>query len=191
MAGLATATLALLLLPRRRAALGAGVALVVVLGLALVWADFGGVIAGFQSRGIRSSRLLMWADALRLFPAYPALGYGWNAKGPAYRPIQDYMRTDAIAQAHNEYLQLLLDVGFVGAALGAALLTRLFWTAFRVARESPISLGLSAAILGSAANNLFDFNWQIPANAAAFFAICGLAMGAGRFLDPAGERDLE
>jgi O-antigen ligase len=191
-AGLVTSALALLLLPRRRAALlGTALALAGVLGLALVWADFGAVIRGFAGRGIHSSRFVLWADTLRLFPDYPALGYGLNAMGPAYRPLQTYMRSDAIAQAHNEYLQLLLDLGLIGAGLAFSLLGRLFWTAFRVARESPVSLGVTAAVLGSAADNLFDFNWQIPANAAAFFALAGLVMGAGRFLDPAGERDLE
>jgi hypothetical protein len=83
-----------------------------------------------------------------MLPDFPAFGAGFNAFGTAYRPYQTFWPYLFVGEAHNEYLQLLLDTGLAGAAVGV--------------------------------HNLVEFNWQIPANAATFAAVAGLAVsGSG------------
>jgi hypothetical protein len=77
-------------------------------------------------------------------------------------------------------------MGVVGAALLAALLLRLLRAAVRAAAATPVDAGVLGAILACCVHNLVEFNWQIPANAATFAALAGLAMRqAAALADPA------
>ena len=157
---------------RRRAVVLVGL----VVGVALAWIDLGGIWSAFESRGIRGSRVDLWLDMVRLVPRFPVLGVGWNAFATAYPWYQRVWRSDWIGEAHNEYLQVLLDAGVLGAALAGSLLATLYGRALAAARESPVELGLLGSLLGLAVHNLVDFNWQIPANAATFVALAALVM---------------
>lgn len=157
------------------------VGLLVALGVA--WIGLGGIVAAFEARGIQGSRLDLWADMLPLAPDFPVFGVGLNAFSTAYPLYQTVWPTEWIGEAHSEYLQALLDLGLLGAALVGGLLVLVFVAAFRGARRGGLELGLFGALLGLAVHNLVDFNWQIPANAATWVALAALA------LRDAGERD--
>ena len=169
------ASLALVALLRRgRALLLPLVAAIVVIGL--FWVDVGATRAAFETRGLRQSRFALWADALRMFPQFPVLGAGFNAFGTSYTQYQTIERYEWYGEAHNEYLQALLDLGIVGAALLAALLLRLLRGGVRAAAATPLDAGVLGAILAGCVHNVVDFNWQIPANAATFAALAGVIM---------------
>jgi O-antigen ligase len=179
------ATLALAALLRRwRALLLPMVAAMVVIGL--FWVDVGATRKAFETRGLRQSRLDLWADALRMFPRFPALGAGFNAFGTSYTQYQTIERYEWYGEAHNEYLQALLDLGIAGAALVAALLLRLLRAGVRAAAATPLDAGILGAVLACCVHNVVDFNWQIPANAATFAALAGvLVRRAAELRDPA------
>ena len=80
-----------------------------------------------------------------------------------------------IGQAHNEYLQVLLETGLAGAALFGGVFLIVLRRAAAQARTSFVDLGVFGAVVGLALHNLVDFNWQIPANAAAWVALAALA----------------
>jgi O-antigen ligase len=141
--------------------------LAVVLGVA--WVGVGGLVEAFESRGIQGSRFDLWADMLPLVPSFPLFGVGMNAFAAAYPTYQTVWRTEWIGEAHDDYLQTLLDLGLLGVALVFPLLAQLFRRAAARASRSPLSLGL-------AAHALVDFNWQIPANAATYVSLAGLAL---------------
>ena len=176
--GISAFAFAALLMPftsgheRRRTALA--VSLLVALGV--LWIGLGGVLSAFETRGIRRSRLDLWCDMLPMVPRFPVFGDGWNAFATAFPWYQTVWRTDWVGEAHNDYLQALLDGGILGAGLVAALLFVVFRGAFARATRSPLDRGLLAALLGLALHNLVDFNWQIPANAAAWVALAALAV---------------
>jgi len=149
-------------------------AAVVVIGL--LWVDVGATRAAFVTRGLQQSRFALWRDAIRMFPHFPVLGAGWNAFGTSYTHYQTIERYEWYGEAHNEYLQALLDTGVAGAALVLALLVRLVTAAARAAVRSPIDAAILGALLACCVHNFVDFNWQIPANAATFAALAGLAM---------------
>jgi O-antigen ligase len=109
---------------------------------------------------------------------FPAFGMGLDAFSTAYPWYQTIWRTEWIGEAHNEYLQALLDLGVLGAALIAGLLVLVFRAALRGARRGGRELGLFGALLGLALHNLVEFNWQIPANAATWVALAALALRA-------------
>jgi O-antigen ligase len=157
------------------------VALLVIAAVALLgvgWVGLGGVVRGFESRSLRTSRLDLWADALRLVPRFPLLGAGLNGFPIAYPTVQTLRRGEWYGEAHNDYLQALLDLGAPGALGVFALVALLLKAALRGARRSALDAGLLGGVLASCAHALVDFNWQIPANAATFVALAGLVMGA-------------
>jgi O-antigen ligase len=179
--GVSAFAAAALLLPvasrqRRRTALG--VALLV--GLGALWIGLGGVLSAFAVRGVKGSRLDLWIDMLPMVPRFPVFGVGWNAFGTAYPWYQTIWKTEWFGEAHNDYLQALLDGGVVGAALVLALLAVVFRGALARAARSPVDLGLLGALLGFALHGLVDFNGQIPANAATFVALAALAVVPAR-----------
>jgi O-antigen ligase len=151
-------------------------AVALLVGTGVVWIGLGGVIAAFESRGIRGSRLDLWRDMLPMFRRFPLFGDGWNAFATAYPWYQTVWRTDWIGEAHNDYLQALLDGGVVGFALVLGLFFLALRAARRRAARSPLELGLFGALAGFAFHELVDFNGQIPANAATFVALVALAV---------------
>jgi O-antigen ligase len=156
---------------RRRTA-----ALVLVLaGLGLAWVGLGGFIGAFEGRAVRSSRTDMWVDMAPIALDFPVFGAGWNSFAVVYPWYQTVWKGHWIGQAHNEYLQALLETGVVGALLFAALLAIVLRRAFARARAGPVDLGLFGAVAGLAVHNVVDFNWQIPANAATWAALAALA----------------
>jgi O-antigen ligase len=168
-------SLALLALRRRsRALLLPLVAAVALVGL--LWVDLGETRSAFATRSLRQSRLDLWADAFRMFPRFPVLGAGFNAFGTSYTRYQRVERYEWYGEAHNEYLQALLDTGLVGAALVAALLALLARAGLRAASAGALEAGVLGGIFACCVHNVVDFNWQIPANAATFAALSGLAM---------------
>ena len=136
------------------------------------------VVGAFETRGIKGSRLDLWADMLPLFPDFPVFGLGLNAFSTAYPLYQTVWPMEWIGEAHNEYLQVLLDLGLVGVVLVGALLARVFRAALRGAARGGLELGLFGALLALAIHNLVDFNWQIPANAVTWIALGALALNA-------------
>ncbi len=148
------------------------VTLLAVGGLLLV--DLGAMLRGFETRGF--NRLEGWLDMLDLVRFFPVFGVGLNAFGPAFRPYQDIDPGLWYGEAHNDYLQILFDTGMVGAVLCLVLVGRLLSGGARSLGRDPLTAGIVAGIAASAAHALVDFAWQIPANAATFVTLVGLAM---------------
>ena len=175
--GVSSFALAALLLPlasrhRRRTALVVGL----LVGLGLAWIGVGDILSAFEARGVKGSRLDLWRDMLPMVPRFPLFGDGWNAFATAFPWYQTVSKTDWIGEAHNDYLQVLIDAGALGAGLVAALLAVVFRGALARASRSPLDLGLFGALLGLALHGLVDFNGQIPANAATWIALAALAV---------------
>jgi len=142
----------------------------------VAWVGLGDLVSAFESRGIKRSRLDLWADMMPMARRFPVFGVGFNAFATAYPSYQTVWRTEWIGEAHNDYLQVLFDLGLLGVALVLPLLVILFRRALADAARSPLALGLLGSLLGLAAHALVDFNWQIPANAATYVSLAAVAM---------------
>lgn len=161
------------------------VALVAVCGAA--WVGLGNLPQGFSSEAVQDSRLAAWRDFLRLAPHFPVFGVGLNAFASAYPRWRTLSPSDWWGEAHNEYLQVLLDTGLLGLGLLLCVGFGVCRALGVLLRRDAVSTGFVGALLAGALHNIVDFNWQIPANAATFAVLLGASL-ARAALTPARSR---
>jgi hypothetical protein len=80
---------------------------------------------------------------------------------------------------HNEYLQVLAELGFVGLALLVVLLASLAWTIWRGRLHAPstaIWAGAAAGLAALAVHSGLDFLWHLPAIPLAGAVLAGLVL---------------
>jgi len=125
----------------------------------------------------------IWRDSLSLIGAYPLVGSGLHTYYPGLLRYQTVGLQYAWSEAHNDYLQLLAELGIVGFLLPALLVVIVYRAALRTTRskEHPNRRHFAIACLGGATalllHSLADFNLYVPANAMTFAWILGLAAG--------------
>jgi putative inorganic carbon (hco3(-)) transporter len=165
---------ALLLVTRRERGL-----LTVAVGIATlaaaVWAGTTLLAQGVGLDAVESSRLFLWRDFVRVAPHFPFFGAGFDAFDTAYLRYQTINRGEFWAEAHNEYLTVLIDTGLVGLALFVVAFVRTGRALAPALRRDPLAAGLVCSLLAGALHALVDYNWQIPANAATFAILLGVA----------------
>jgi putative inorganic carbon (hco3(-)) transporter len=127
------------------------------------------------------ARTLNWGDTLRLIRAYPLFGCGLGAFQSALLPYKTVAPLFTVDYAHNDYLQLLAELGIVGFVplifLVAVIYARAVRHAMRLRRGPEAYLALAAAggLTAIALHSLADFNLYIPANAMAAVWLGALA----------------
>ena len=156
----ALAALVLPLVSRHRRRTALVVSLLVGLGLA--WIGVSDILSAFEARGVKGSRLDLWRDALSMVPRFPIFGDGWNAFATAFPWYQTVWKTDWVGEAHNDYLQALIDGGAVGAALVAALLLRRLPRGARAGGSIPSRPRASRGPPGDGAARSRGLQWADP-----------------------------
>jgi O-antigen ligase len=164
--------------PRRSAAVF--VAFCLVTALFLAWTapqQVGSRITDIHD----PARWLIHRDSIRMFAAHPLLGSGLGSFATAFPHYRVFYDGFLINHAHDDYLELLLETGLAGFGVAVWFVVVLYREGFRnlrLARLSPaalISTAALAACTGLLAHSFMDFNLQIPANAALFYVLCGIA----------------
>jgi hypothetical protein len=141
---------------------GALVGCVVLVLVVLLLADPGGRLSERLSP-FSSERLSRNAAALELFADQPLIGTG---PGPLWLTWEE--PDGRIAGAwfvHNEYLQVLVQLGVIGALLVAAMLVFAARTVAQgrsTSRDPRLWAGISAALIALLVHSAFDFLWHVP-----------------------------
>jgi len=123
-------------------------------------------------------------DCLRMLVKRPVLGWGLGTFPIVYPEFRSFYTTFFVNQAHNDYLQLLVETGLAGFSIMIWFLVLLFRRAAGKLKNwtSSANGAMTAAALigcvGVLVHSFVDFNLQIPANAALFYVLCGLAVSA-------------
>jgi O-antigen ligase len=128
-------------------------------------------------------RAQLWAETIPLIRAYPVFGCGLGGYETAFWrfKVSGPLLTDDFA--HNDYLQLLAELGLVGFAIGATLAFSVVRMAVRraVGSRDPGTRYFAVACAGALAaillHSLADFNLYIPANAMLLAWIAGMTAG--------------
>ena len=124
------------------------------------------------------------SDAWRIHQAFPWFGTGLNTYGSATLLLQEFEKATAhYVEAHNDYLQLLVEGGWL-VAVPALVLVILFAREvrrrFREGRDDRtgywIRLGAVTGLVAIAFQEIVEFSLQMPGNAAFFTVLCAMAV---------------
>jgi O-antigen ligase len=129
-------------------------------------------------------RLSIDRDCLHMLLKKPFLGWGLGTFPIVYPEFRSFYTTFFVNQAHNDYLQLLVETGVAGFAIAVWFLVLVFRhasTKLKNWTETASGALTVAALLGCVGilvHSFLDFNLQIPANAALFYVLCAIAASA-------------
>lgn len=161
--------------------------LFVALAAFLVWIDVSPALTRWTAieGELQAGRAAIAKDCWHMFLQKPALGWGLGAFPYVYPEFRSFYTDYLINQAHNDYLQILVETGVGGAIAMGWFIFALYRQALgklgAVRSRSSIDFGSSARLAaltgctGLLVHSLVDFNLHIPANAALFFVLCAVA----------------
>lgn len=127
------------------------------------------------------SRKQIWRETLNLIAAYPVFGCGLGGYESAFPKYKVALPMYTINYAHNDYLQLMAELGIPVFVLGLAFFAGLLWLAVRSACAArageslkPLALACVGSLTAISLHSFTDFNLYIPANAILLFWIGGI-----------------
>jgi O-antigen ligase len=173
------------------AAIRAGLALVLILGIVSAVALLGGenglsrLLGSINTEDPTTGRSHFWSVTVDIIKTHPILGIGLGAFSVVYTGYDSRNGLFRLEQAHNDYLQVLSDGGIVGAVLGLFFVVSLFRMGF-ARRQSPdhfrrgVATGALAGCFAVLVHSFFDFTLHTSSNALLFLVLAALATMNGR-----------
>jgi O-antigen ligase len=132
-------------------------------------------------------RIQMDRDALKMFVRKPLSGWGLGVFPAVYPQFRSFSTNFFINEVHNDYLQLLVEMG----GLGFVTMLWFVWALYRNGARKlhnwtedtngAVALVAILGVTGILVHSFFDFNLQVPANAALFYVLCVVAAMEPRF----------
>lgn len=181
-----------------RTAIGIGAFLALVAGM-LIWIGGSALSQRIASAGPGHAELsadirtYINRDGFRMFLKRPILGWGLGSFPIVYPQFRTFYTNFFVNEAHNDYLQLLVEMGLLGFAAMVWFVVTLYTRAAKKIAHWPSDVGGAltlACVLGFSGilvHSAVDFNLQIPANAALFYVLCTVA-AAEPFAKPVRKR---
>ena len=155
--------------------------IIVLLCIYAMTIGVGPIVQRFLSLGDDSgSRMDIWRDSLPIINDHP-LGIGLGNYENVFQVYNQSLTSDrTVIHAHNDYLQLLIETGWIGfSAIMIGFFTFLGKSARRIKqldfRKDPLrfylAVGAFSGLISMSVHGLFDFNLQIPANCLYFVVL--------------------
>ena len=140
-------------------------------------------INAFAQRGTNASeetRKMLYRSAGYILKERPIWGIGIGAMPVVITSYVEWPVNGYIERLHNDWLEILLGVGYLGAVF---ILLGLIWFIGRALyllkrleiRKQLFFAALLSALVAMGIGSLFDFHFFIPANAVLFFVLLGAA----------------
>jgi O-antigen ligase len=120
-------------------------------------------------------------DGIHMFAKRPILGWGLGTFSTAYPQFRTFYTHFSVNEAHNDYLQFLVESGLAGFGIILWFLARTLRNGFRKLENwtddinGAVAVASLLGITGILVHSFVDFNLQVPANAAWFYVLCALA----------------
>lgn len=154
-------------------------ALVLVTGVVYTHLDDINVFSRRATGASAQTRKMLYRSAKHILSDYPVWGIGVGAMPVVITSYVEYPLDKYIERLHNDWLEILIGVGYGG---GAVLLFGLLWYMGLILKrlkrlETRKQLLLAAVLSGLCAmsmGSLVDFHFFIPANAFVFFILLGI-----------------
>ena len=141
-------------------------------------------------RASAEMRAAIAKDSVKMVKDRPIIGWGLGTFPVVYPSFRSFYTNFFVNEAHNDFVQLLVETGIAGFSLIMTFLVLTYKAGIRGAehwRYEPRATMALAALIGCTGllvHGLADFNLQIPANAALFVALAAMAI-AGSTVAPA------
>jgi O-antigen ligase len=173
----------------RKAPEGARLAALAIVGFAALaltaWLGIGTAIERFSTLHpgdvTLSRRASMVRGAAHMYFDHPIIGAGLGSLVAVYPRYETVYDGHIVDHVHNDFMELLAEMGIVGALCGVVFL----WILFRDTRKClaaeqghfsrALHAGAIAALFGILLHSLVDFNLHIPSNALLFLLQAHLA----------------
>lgn len=180
-----------------RMAAGVGVFLLILISL-LAWvggSELSHRIASVAGHSDLSSnvRTNINRDGIRMILKKPVLGWGLGTFPVVYPQFRTFYTNFFVNEAHNDYLQLLIETGLLGFGIMIWLVVTIYMRGLKKIKNwsndvgGAVTLACLLGLTGILVHSTVDFNLQIPANAALFYVFCTIA-AAEPFAQPARKR---
>jgi len=127
------------------------------------------------------NRLTILRDSIPIIRQHPWFGTGLGTFPNVYPAYRSFYSDTFVNAAHNDYLQLIVETGFIGALALVWffwIYVREFWRLLREWHLNPLAtfrVAAAVSCLGLLVHSFVDFNLHIPANAALFFVLLAVA----------------
>ena len=127
-----------------------------------------------------ATRITLYQDTLNISSDFPIFGTGFGTFQHIYRKYKTLDDQFLYEHAHNDYLEILSDLGLVGLLIvlvGIVLFLRkilLRWIERKDPYAKGITLGGVCAVFAILIHSLVDFNLHLPANALFLSIVLGL-----------------
>ena len=150
------------------------------LGTTAMWRQAASVFNALN-KDVNGHRLVIAADSLRMVRARPVLGWGLDVFPTAYPRYRSFATNTFINEAHNDYVQVLVETGAAGALAVVLFILLLYRSAMKrlySRRRESLNWAVGGALVGCTGmfvHNLFDFNFHITSNAALFYVFAAIA----------------
>jgi O-antigen ligase len=126
-------------------------------------------------------RWFILRDSIRMAREHPFLGWGFGSFSFVYPAYRSFYTNSSVNAAHNDYLQLLVELGLIGFAVSLWFIVVFYRRGLRnpVRRDHDRGAAMSLAALigctGFLVHALSNFNLQIPANGIMFSVLAAIA----------------
>jgi O-antigen ligase len=132
----------------------------------------------------KDTRMQIWNDTTHIIGAYKWTGCGLGAYEHCLYQFKTAAPINTVDFAHNDYLQILSEVGLPCGIVVAVIAGWILWRTVSVVlfirggRNWELAVGLLGTFLAIGLHSLADFNLYIPANALVLAWLGGVAVSA-------------
>ena len=126
-------------------------------------------------------RITIAKDSLNMMRQRPLLGWGFGTFSVVYPGFRSFYSDRIVNAAHNDFVEIATETGLAGFAVMCWFVWRLYRTGVTRIRHwrhdagAATSLAALVGCSGLIAHSFTDFNLEIAANAALFFALAAIA----------------
>lgn len=135
-----------------------------------------GTLADQFNSATMDRRSTILQDSLAMVKQRPVLGWGLGQFPDVYPQFRSFYTNLFVNAAHDDYLQLLVETGFLGFAMAVLFIAILYSEGLKRWRTgTTANLAALVGCTGLLIHSFVDFNLQIPANAVLFLLLAAAA----------------
>jgi O-antigen ligase len=136
---------------------------------------------GLSENAVRKN---VYLTAIPIVEEFPLVGTGLGTFSDIYPKYQPQFIEQFLEHTHNDWLELVIETGFIGFLILVCGLVAYFYHFIRIwlKRDDSFPVGIGLGVMGATASisfhGLVDFNFHIPANAFLYVVILGIGYSA-------------